>query len=60
MIFLMKIVGSYSSIDQLGSKIENLISKPKLLEKYAKNGSKKYFELFNNIRITKTIINKTF
>ena len=53
-------VGSYSSIDQLGSKIENLISKPKLLEKYVKNGSKKYFELFNNIRITKTIINKTF
>ncbi len=53
-------VGSYSSIDQLGGKIENLISKPRLLEKYAKNGSKKYFRLFNNLKIAKTIIDKTF
>ena len=53
-------VGFYSSIDQLGNKIENLISKPKLLNSYAKNGAKKYFKLFNNIKITKTIIDKTF
>ncbi len=53
-------VGSYTTINQLGAKIENLISKPNLLEKYAKNGSRKYFKLFNNTKISKNIIERTF
>ena len=53
-------IGSYNSIDDLASKIEKLLIKPHLINKYAQNGSKRYFELFNNIKITKTIIDKTF
>ena len=53
-------IGSYNSIDDLASKIEKLLIKPHLINKYAQNGCKRYFELFNNIKITKTIIDKTF
>ena len=53
-------VGTYSSINDLGNKIENLLSKPQLINKYAKNGSRKYFKLFNNKLITKKIIDLTF
>ncbi|MDC0151249.1 glycosyltransferase [Candidatus Pelagibacter sp.] len=53
-------VGTYSSINELGSKIENLLSKPKLINKYAENGYRKYFKLFNNKLITKKIIDLTF
>ena len=34
-------VGTYDSIDQLGAKIEALLSKPHLINKYAKNGCNK-------------------
>ncbi len=53
-------VGTYNSIDQLGSKIEKLLSKPSLINKYAQNGCKKYFKLFNNKVITAKIVDKTF
>ncbi len=53
-------IGTYSSVDDLGNKIEYLLTKPHLIDKYAKNGKKKYFELFNNLIITQNIIKKTF
>ena len=53
-------IGSYDSVDDLGKKIEKLLIKPDLINKYAQNGSKRYFQLFNNTKITKTIIDKTF
>ena len=53
-------IGTYNSIDQLGNKVENLISKPKILEQYAKNGVKKYLKVFNNIKVSKMILNKIF
>ena len=53
-------VGTYSSINELGSKIENLLSKPKLIKKYAENGYRKYFKLFNNKLVTKKVIDLTF
>ncbi len=59
-IFSEQEVGSYKSIDDLGSKIEKLLTKPKLIENYAKNGKYKYFKLFNSKLITKNIIDKTF
>ena len=53
-------VGTYNSIDDLGSKIENLLSKPEKINQFGKNGCKKYFKLFNNVKISKMIIDKTF
>ena len=53
-------MGFYSSIDDLGYKIEYLLKYPDRINRYAKNGAKKYFKLFNNSLITKNIINKTF
>ena len=52
-------MGFYSSIDDLGYKIEYLLRYPDRINRYAKNGAKKYFKLFNNSLITKNIINKT-
>ena len=52
-------VGFYDSIDDLGNKIEELLKFPKKINQYARNGSKKYFKLFNNKLITKNIIEKT-
>ena len=53
-------VGSYKSIDDLGKKIEYLLSNEKKIDIYAKNGKEKYFKLFNNKIISKKIIEKTF
>ena len=53
-------VGTYKDINDLGAKIENLISNPERINKYAKNGYKKYFKLFNNTKITKMVIDNTF
>jgi len=53
-------VGSYSSINDLGNKIESLLSNPEKIKKYAKNGREKYFKLFNNKIISEDIIKKTF
>ena len=52
-------MGFYSSIDDLGYKIEYLLRYPDKINRYAKNGAKKYFKLFNNSLITKNIINET-
>ena len=53
-------VGTYDSIDELGSKIENLLMKPKTIDNFSRNGKKKYFELYNSKLIAKNIISSTF
>ena len=53
-------VGSYKSIDDLGSKVEFLLSNENKIKKYAKNGRDKYFKLFNSKVVSGKIINKTF
>ena len=53
-------VGSYKNIDDLGTKIEYLLTKEDKINEYAKNGKAKYFKLFNNRIISKNIINETF
>ena len=53
-------MGSYKSIDDLGNKIEYLLSNEKKIQKYGKNGKEKYFKLFNNKIIASNIIKKTF
>ena len=53
-------LGTYKSINDLGTKIENLLSKPEKINIYAKNGYRKYFKLFNSNIISKKIIDKTF
>jgi len=53
-------VGSYKNFDDLGSKIEFLLSNEKKINQYGKNGKIKYFKLFNNKIITKNMISKTF
>ena len=53
-------VGSYSNINELGNKIENLLSNEKKLYEYSKNGKNKYFKLFNNKIISKNIVEKIF
>ena len=53
-------MGFYSNSDDLGKKIEKLLSNPHQIDKYAKNGKKRYFDLFNNKKITNQIIEKTF
>ena len=44
----------------LGNKIEYMLSNPKKINDYGKNGKSKYFKLFNNKIITKNIIENTF
>ena len=53
-------VGSYKDLDDLGSKIEKLKSKPNLINKYGKAGRDKYFKLFNTKKISKEIIDIIF
>ena len=53
-------MGFYSNQDDLGKKIEKLLSNPHKIDQYGKNGKKKYFNLFNNKKITNQIIEKTF
>ena len=52
-------VGSYKSLNDLGSKIEYMLTNEKKINQYGKNGKNKYFKLFNNTIISKNIINKT-
>ena len=59
-IFSEDEVGSYKSIDDLGTKVENLLSNEKKINKYAKNGKLKYFKLFNSKLISKKILDVTF
>ena len=53
-------MGFYKNIDDLGSKIEKVISNPVRLKQFSRNGKNKYFKLFNNKLITKKMINKIF
>ena len=55
-----KEVGFYKDVNDLGNKIEHLLSNPNKINEYAKRGKNKYFKLFNNKLITSNIINKTF
>ncbi len=53
-------VGFYKNLNDLGHKIEYMLSNPKKINEYGKNGKSKYFKLFNNKIITKNIIENTF
>ena len=53
-------MGFYKDNNDLGQKIEKLLSNPNKINIYSKNGKRKYFELFNNVKIAKHIIDKTF
>ena len=53
-------VGFYKNYNDLGKKVEFFLKNPKKIDEYSKNGKNKYFKLFNNIRLTKRIIDKTF
>ena len=53
-------IGTYNSIDDLGTKIENLKLNPKRIDEYGKAGKNKYFKLFNNVKISKEIISKIY
>ena len=53
-------VGTYNDINDLGNKIEYFLSNEDKLNKYGKNGRKKYHQLFNNKKIAKNIVDKTF
>ena len=55
-----KEVGFYKNVNDLGNKIEHLLTNPNKINEYAKRGKNKYFKLFNNKLITSNIINKTF
>ena len=49
-------IGTYNSINELGTKIENLKLNSKKINEYGKAGKNKYFKLFNNVKISKEII----
>ena len=53
-------MGFYENEIDLINKVENLKSKEDKVYKYAKNGMKRYFSLFNNKLVTKYIIDRTF
>ena len=53
-------VGFYKNLNDLGNKIEYMLSNPKKIDEYGKNGKSKYFKLFDNKIITKKIIENTF
>ena len=53
-------MGFYSNADELLNKIYKLKSNDKKIAQYSKNGAKRYFQLFNNIKITKYIIDRTY
>ena len=53
-------MGFYKDVNDLGLKVEKIISNPQKLKRFSKNGKRRYFELFNNKKITKKMIDKTF
>ena len=53
-------MGFYKTADDLMNKIYALKSNNKKIIQYSKNGAKKYFQLFNNKKITKYIIDRTY
>ena len=50
---------SYNNVNDLAEKIKFYKENDKSRIKIAKNGKKKYFKLFNEVKITKYIINKS-
>ena len=59
-IFNEEEMGFYKNFEDLGNKIENLLSNEEKINKYGKNGKDKYFKLYRNTIIAKNIIDKTF
>ena len=53
-------VGFYKDFNDLGKKVEFFLTNPKKIDEYGRNGKIKYFKLFNNIHLTKKLINITF
>ena len=53
-------VGSYKNINDLGAKIEYMLTNIDKINKFGKNGKIKYFKIFNSKIISKKIIDKTF
>ena len=53
-------VGFYKDANDLGKKMEYLLTYPKKINEYGRLGKNKYFKLFNNKLITSKIIDKTF
>ncbi len=53
-------VGFYKDANDLGKKIEYLLTYPKKINEYGRLGKNKYFKLFNNKLITSKIISKIF
>ena len=53
-------MGFYSNYKDLGNHVEKLISNPNKINKFSKNGKKRYFDLFNSKKVTGEIIKKTF
>jgi len=54
--FSNKEIISYTNIKDLSDKIRFYSTKDKLRKKIAKEGKKKYFKLFNEVRVSKYII----
>ena len=51
---------TYDSIEDLSEKIKYFKKNDKLRKKIARNGRKKYFRLFNELKMTKYILDKSF
>ena len=51
---------SYNTVDDLSDKINFFKKNEKSRIKIAKNGQKKYFKLFNEKKISKYIVEKSF
>ena len=51
---------TYDSIEDLSEKIQYFKKNDKLRKKIASNGRKKYFKLFNELKMTKYILDKSF
>ena len=57
--FSNKEIVLYNNISDLSDKIKFYKNNPKLRVKIAKNGKKKYFKLFNELKITKYLVDKS-
>ena len=58
-IFSSKEIILYENINDLSNKIKFYKKNSNLRNKIAKNGKKKYFRLFNELKITKYILDKS-
>ena len=53
-------MGFYKNEKDLIKKVENLKGQNDKINKYSKNGMKRYFDLFNNKLVSKYILDRTF